>query len=288
MLYTQHGEPVEVVSGRCHDLLDPVTLDVPAYQVRSLNDPTWVVVRMMHQLKADGGVAEIDAAFKAADEKYGEKDPPPLPIQASRFTLFARKEEDGAREQICSYETLDEACEEGDRLLDGGYHEYFVHDAKGVKVQHVCGGWHAGLAVVAGRVVGHPDRLGHPPHRTCVGRPAVAQPTRPHGDAEVSEFKGTPGPWQSVGEGDGGFDVDCATPGGRFLLATAWYDESGATDSKVIADANARLIASCPDLLAALEQIAELAGDCENQKFALTRFQASQIARAAIHKAKGE
>lgn len=73
MIYTQHGEPVEVVSARCYDLLNPVTLDVPAYQVRSLNDPTWTVIRMMHQLKADGGVAEIDAAFKAADEKFKKK-----------------------------------------------------------------------------------------------------------------------------------------------------------------------------------------------------------------------
>ncbi len=32
----------------------------------------------------------------------------------------------------------------------------------------------------------------------------------------------------------------------------------------------------------ALDQIAELGGDCEQQKFKLTRFQAAQIARAAI------
>ena len=32
----------------------------------------------------------------------------------------------------------------------------------------------------------------------------------------------------------------------------------------------------------ALERIAELAGDCDHQQFALTRFQASQIARAAL------
>lgn len=40
------------------------------------------------------------------------------------------------------------------------------------------------------------------------------------------------------------------------------------------------------DLLDALKQIAELDGDAENQKFKLTRFQASQIARRAIHDVK--
>jgi len=41
------------------------------------------------------------------------------------------------------------------------------------------------------------------------------------------------------------------------------------------------------ELLAALRQIAELEGDCEQQVFRLTRFQAAQIARAAILKAEG-
>ncbi len=39
-------------------------------------------------------------------------------------------------------------------------------------------------------------------------------------------------------------------------------------------------------MLAALEQIAELEGDCERQQFRLTRFQAAQIARAALNAAK--
>lgn len=34
----------------------------------------------------------------------------------------------------------------------------------------------------------------------------------------------------------------------------------------------------------ALQQIAELEGDCEQQKFKLTRFQASQVARAVLAK----
>jgi len=41
------------------------------------------------------------------------------------------------------------------------------------------------------------------------------------------------------------------------------------------------------ELLAALREIAELEGDCEQQVFRLTRFQAAQISRAAILKAEG-
>lgn len=55
---------------------------------------------------------------------------------------------------------------------------------------------------------------------------------------------------------------------------------------KSISHPDAQLIASAPDLLAALQAIAELEGDCDNQQFTLTRFQAAQIARAAIQKAK--
>lgn len=36
----------------------------------------------------------------------------------------------------------------------------------------------------------------------------------------------------------------------------------------------------------ALEKIAELEGDCDNQRFKLTRFQAAQVARAALCKIK--
>ena len=36
-------------------------------------------------------------------------------------------------------------------------------------------------------------------------------------------------------------------------------------------------------LIDALVKIAELGGDCEQQHFKLTRFQASQVARAAIN-----
>lgn len=44
-------------------------------------------------------------------------------------------------------------------------------------------------------------------------------------------------------------------------------------------------VAAWPDLVATLQQIAELDGDCEAQQFKLTRFQASQVARAALQKA---
>lgn len=48
-----------------------------------------------------------------------------------------------------------------------------------------------------------------------------------------------------------------------------------------------RLRAENAALRAVLEQIAELDGDCEHQRFRLTRFQASQIARKALHEEKG-
>lgn len=133
IIYTTHGEPVEIVSARCYDLLNPVTLAVPAYEVRSLNDPTWKVVRMMHELKADGGVAEIDAAFKAADAKYAKPESP------STFTLYARREEEMGREECGLLATLDEACNNGDALLADGWYEYFVYDKSGKQLQHVCG-----------------------------------------------------------------------------------------------------------------------------------------------------
>lgn len=133
MIYTAQGEPVEIVSARCYDLLNPVTLAVPAYEVQSLNDPTWKVVRMMHELKADGGVAEIDAAFKDADAKYSAKPKP------STFTLYGRRKEEEGREECGLFTNFDEACINGDALLNEGWYEYFVYDENNKQLQHVCG-----------------------------------------------------------------------------------------------------------------------------------------------------
>jgi hypothetical protein len=48
------------------------------------------------------------------------------------------------------------------------------------------------------------------------------------------------------------------------------------------------LVAEVRRLQAALQQIAELDGDCERQEFRLTRFQAAQVARAALALARKE
>lgn len=72
MIYTQYGEPVEVVSGRVYDLLNPITADVPAYKVRSLNDQSWTAIRMAHELKADGGIRDILDAIGVAESSSHE------------------------------------------------------------------------------------------------------------------------------------------------------------------------------------------------------------------------
>lgn len=66
-IFTQHGEQVEIISGPMYDLLDPSTL-APMNQiveVRSVADPSWMVRRRLFELKADGGIQEIQAAVDA-------------------------------------------------------------------------------------------------------------------------------------------------------------------------------------------------------------------------------
>jgi hypothetical protein len=69
MIYTQHGEPVEIIDGPNLNLLDPSTVDQPLFTVRSLNDPSWTCQRRRFELKADGGPQEIDAAVTALGAK---------------------------------------------------------------------------------------------------------------------------------------------------------------------------------------------------------------------------
>jgi hypothetical protein len=71
MIFTQHGEPVEIISGPMMDLLDPSTMDCPYYEIRSRNDPSWVRRARLFQLKADGGIAEIEAAIAALKPNGG-------------------------------------------------------------------------------------------------------------------------------------------------------------------------------------------------------------------------
>lgn len=86
--------------------------------------------------------------------------------------------------------------------------------------------------------------------------------------------------WRSVNMTDTAFDhrpVVTIEQGDK-LLATAYSLEVAET---IIRDH--RLAALVPGLQTALEQIAELEGDDENQKFKLTRFQVAQVARRAFH-----
>jgi hypothetical protein len=108
----------------------------------------------------------------------------------------------------------------------------------------------------------------------------------------MSEQAHTPGPWE-VNEIDatatewGMLTVDVADDA-TDAVCQVFGENDGVDYERTHAEAvaNARLIAAAPDLLAALREIAELEGDCEQQQFRLTRFQASQIARAAIAKAR--
>jgi hypothetical protein len=65
MIYTSQGEPVEIVSGPWLDLLDPSSVDFPRFEVQSTQDRTWFIMRCRHELKADGGIAEIETAIAA-------------------------------------------------------------------------------------------------------------------------------------------------------------------------------------------------------------------------------
>ena len=79
----------------------------------------------------------------------------------------------------------------------------------------------------------------------------------------------TPGPWTPMGLDDGTWIIG---RGPNFVPPFAWATE----------EADARLIAAAPDLLAALERIATEGHEPER-----LGFQAKAIARAAIAKAKG-
>lgn len=91
--------------------------------------------------------------------------------------------------------------------------------------------------------------------------------------------KHTPGPWYSEMNVDGEINTwafdDPGSP--RIGVAKAYKNKN--------AEANARLIAAAPDLLAALERVLE----CRRFKISLdTNAAALEQARAAIAKAKGK
>ena len=81
----------------------------------------------------------------------------------------------------------------------------------------------------------------------------------------MSNAKHTPGPWEVD---DRLITAQCSDDDGEYVEVVA----------QAHVPANARLIASAPELLAALERIAELSYDSE----------ATRVAREAIAKARGE
>jgi hypothetical protein len=100
--------------------------------------------------------------------------------------------------------------------------------------------------------------------------------------------KHTPLPWVIERGADNPLIV-AHTEAGPLTVAEVLDDVYPYTaEQRANAELIVRAVNSHADLLTALEQIAESDGDCEQQKFRLTRFQASQVARAAIHKAKAE
>ena len=90
--------------------------------------------------------------------------------------------------------------------------------------------------------------------------------------------KHTPGPWVVIPMPDGSIDI-CKSNAG-YHIAQMLY-----TGYPADVQANARLIASAPDLLAALEAIVKMISPYSGQGRMDTEISA---ARAAIAKAKGE
>lgn len=103
----------------------------------------------------------------------------------------------------------------------------------------------------------------------------------------MTELKHTPAPWEACNVGDySDYDGQCRVILGddlRIAVVLGDHDESAA---------NARLMAAAPDLLGALEEMANICAACTfetiriNGKY-LDRKEAVSRARAAIAKVKG-
>ncbi len=103
--------------------------------------------------------------------------------------------------------------------------------------------------------------------------------------------KHTPGPWTWRNEPfDDGTPFFVITAGIGFFGSHSTLP-SGFCASGIMSEANARLIASAPELLAALEammQGAEWAPSGDNTRFVSPASDVAKAARAAIAKVKGE
>ena len=99
-----------------------------------------------------------------------------------------------------------------------------------------------------------------------------------------------PGPWHSLHWGPNGDSIDIATPTFRGTLCRVYVEvhESGSVGPTQVdeCEANARLIAAAPELLAALDGISPM---FDNDSPLLTVYAAEiEQARAAIAKAEGK
>ena len=90
----------------------------------------------------------------------------------------------------------------------------------------------------------------------------------------MSNAKHTPGPWVTTPEPNG---IEWGVDAGKWGIATCAAEPGDGTT-----EANARLIASAPDLLAALSDLLAIEGLEGDRRFALNK------AFSAIAKARGE
>lgn len=89
-------------------------------------------------------------------------------------------------------------------------------------------------------------------------------------------MKHTPGPWAAEVAENGGFEVTAMAHGGLVVAARNGYDSWEHSEE---CKANARLMATAPELLAALERVIAISD---------RKHDAWDAAKAAIAKAKGE
>ena len=98
-------------------------------------------------------------------------------------------------------------------------------------------------------------------------------------EAKTMEAKYTSGPWETSSNGEGQWDV-CGPDAGDMIADLAGCENQ---------EANARLIAAAPDLLAALETIAQGPDEFEHSQDIWDELQACrEVARQTIARAKGE
>jgi len=100
----------------------------------------------------------------------------------------------------------------------------------------------------------------------------------------MSEAKYTPGPWFYVEAADQGEFFGCGVSETADGPGFIWFDDAINPEKDI---ANVRLIAAAPDLLEALEELADLFDAMVSGEYRPDSF-ITRPARTAIAKAKGE